>query len=238
MMGLVFGPVLIAVFGLVFAWWVPVLALAGGAAAFLLLGARAARRDAADPVWRSWRCADCGGRVAVGAAVCPACHSVSVGDQWALLDRDRPAARFRVLREWQRRKVEQRRGYAAWAAEAPEWAFVFRFLASDIAFLGRGYLLFLASGMSLEPEDPAEMRWWSAALLLVAAGFAVLAGAGHFRSWSMGLALGLALLASSIAAALAGPRTMAESAPTAHVPLQAEVNAGSGPVVDAGVDLS
>jgi len=161
---------------------------------------------------------------------------VSVGDQWALLDRDRPAARYRVLREWARRKQEQRRTYALWRAESPEWGFVFRFLVSDIAFLGRGYLHFLVSGMTLEPEDPAEMRWWSAALLVVAAGFGLLAGAGQFRSWNTGLAVGLALLASSVAAALAGPRAMAESVPTAHFPLAAEVNAGTGPVVDAGSD--
>ena len=231
MLGLAYGPVLVAVFGMVLAWWVPLVALGGAALAFLACGAGAARRDASDPSWATWRCADCGALVAVGAAFCGRCHSVAVGDQWALLDRDRPNVRYRALRAWSLRKREQRRQYAAWAEASPEWAFVYRFLVSDIAFLGRTYLSYTMSGMSLDPDDPADMRWWAAAMLLVAAGFGLLAGAGHFRSWSMGLGLALALLASSVAVALAGPRAMAEGVPVADVPLRAEVNAGSGPVV-------
>jgi hypothetical protein len=238
MMGLVFGPVLVAVFGLLLAWWVPLVALGGAGLIFFAFGVGAARRDAADPSWRTWRCADCGALVEVGAVFCPRCHSVDVGDQWALLYHDRPNARYRALREWSQRKLEQRRMYAAWAEESPEWGHVLRFMVSDIAFLGRSYLGYLLSGMSLDPDDPADMRWWSAALLLVAAFFGLLGGAGHFHSWSMGFGLALALVASSAAVALGGPRAMAECVPDAGVPLQVEVNAGSGPVVDARVDPS
>ena len=160
---------------------------------------------------------------------------MAVGDQWALLDRDRPNERYRALRAWSLRKREQRRQYATWAAESPEWGFVFRFLVSDLAFLGRTYLSYTMSGMSLDPDDPADMRRWAGAMLLVAAGFGLLAGAGHYRSWSVGLGLALALLASSMAVALAGPRVMAEGVPVADVPLRAEVNAGAGPVRDGAL---
>jgi hypothetical protein len=238
MIGLAYGPALVAVFGLVFSWWVPLLALGGAALGFLALGVSAARKDAADPVWRTWRCADCGATVETGATVCPRCHSVDVGDQWALLQHDRPNARYRALRAWSQRKLEQRRMYASWAEESPEWGRVFRFMVSDVAFLGRAYMVYVMSGMSLDPDDPADMRWWAAALLLIGAVFGLLGGAGHFNSWNMGFGLALALVASSAAVALGGPRAMAERVPDAGVPLQVEVNAGSGPVVDARVDFS
>ena len=102
-------------------------------------------------------------------------------------------------------KREQRRRYAVWAVENPEWAGTFRFLASDLAMLGQAYVVFLASGMSLDPDDPADMRWWAAALLLLAGGFGLLAAAGHYHTWVMGLAVLLALLTGSVAVAVAGP---------------------------------
>src|SRR5215217_4844377 len=143
---LVMGSVLVAVFGLLVAWWLPIAALAGAGLAFLALARAAAQRDARDPSWASLRCADCGALAAAGTRVCPRCHSLAVGDQWALLGHDRPAERHRALRAWAEQKRAQRRQYAAWAAEAPEWATVFRFLASDLAMLGQAYVRFLWSG--------------------------------------------------------------------------------------------
>jgi hypothetical protein len=238
--GLVLGPVLVAVVGLGVAWWLPIAALAGAALAFLALAGAAARRDARDPSWASFRCAGCGALVPAGAVACPRCHSLDVGDQWALLRHDRPAERHRALQSWAARKREQRRQYAAWGAENPEWAGVFRFLAADLAMLGQAYVRFLASGMSLDPDDPADMRWWAAALLLLAGGFGLLAAAGHFHAWGPGLAVLLPLLAGSAAVAVAGPRAMAERDPAAGAALApevreaaaalgAEVNAGTGP---------
>ena len=104
--------------------------------------------------------------------------------QWALLRHDRPTERHRAWRAWAARKRVQRRQDAAWAAARPEWAGLFRFLASDLAILGRAYGRFLASGLPLGPDAPADMRWWAAALLLLAGGVGLLA-AGHFRSWAL-----------------------------------------------------
>ena len=132
--------------------------------------------------------------------------------QWALLRHDRPTERHRALQSWAARKREQRRQYAAWGAENPEWAGVFRFLAADLAMLGQAYFRFLASGLPLGPDAPADMRWWAAALLLLAGGVGLLA-AGHFRSWALDLAVPLALLGESATVAVAGPRAMAEGPP-------------------------
>jgi hypothetical protein len=216
-----------------------VVVLAGAALAFLGLARAAARRDALDPCWRTPRCAECGAAVPVGTAVCPHCGGVEIGDLWAQLRRDRPAERSRVRLGWVTHRRELRRHYAALTADAPEWGFLYRFLASDMGLLLSAYARFMWSGLSLDPDDPADMRWWASALLIVAGGVGLLGAAGGFRSWAMGLAVLSALLASSLAVAVAGPRAMVERDPLgggslsagvseAAEALRAEVNAGAG----------
>lgn len=206
----VLGPTILAVFTLWLAWWLPVVILALASAAFLGLAWVAARSDELDPSWGSLRCAGCGALALAGTVVCPRCHSLDIGDQWALLRHDRPSERHRAVRAWTTRKRDLRNQNTSGAQGPSDWTGALRFLASDLGMLMQAYIRFLCSGMSLDPDDPADMRWWGAALLLVSGGFGLLGGAAHFHSWPMGLAVLFALMTTSLAVAVAGPRAMAE----------------------------
>jgi hypothetical protein len=217
--GLVLGPVLVAVIGLGLTWWLPLAALGGAGLTFLALARTAAGRDARDPSWAVWRCASCEARVPAGAVVCPRCSSLDVGDPRARRRRGGPAPRHEAVRAWaapaqddgangEGEEEAAREGAGVWALGAVG-ARLARF-GRTAGGAGTAYVRFLTSGMSLDPDDAADMRWWAAAMLLLAAGFGFLAVAGHSHAWAPALAVFGALVAGSAAVALAGPRAGAE----------------------------
>jgi len=67
------------------------------------------------------------------------------------------------------------------------------------------YIRFMTGGMGMDPDDPRDMRWWAAALLLIAAFFGTLGVASHYGAWLIGLPVLFALLLTSAAVALSGP---------------------------------
>ena len=74
------------------------------------------------------------------------------------------------------------------------------------------YLRFMTGGMGMDPDDPRDMRWWSAALLLVAALFGTLGVASHYGAWLIGLPVLFALVLTSVAVVLSGPTPLPEEA--------------------------
>jgi hypothetical protein len=198
MVVLVFAPVAGAVWLLLVSWVLAVLALAAGSAGFLALGAVAARRDARDAYWRTRRCASCGLGVPDGATRCPACRSTALVAPRHPLERDRPAEQRRRARAaTERQRDAERRN-----RELGLFAVPFR-------YFGR-YVAFLQSGFGMDPSDPTEMRWWAAALLLLAGLFATVGVATAFGAWAPGLPVLAVALAASMAADRLGPHSMLE----------------------------
>ena len=196
--GLVVAPVAVAVWLLLVSWVLAVLALTAGSAGFLALGAVATRRDARDAYWRTRRCASCGLGVPDRATRCPACGSAALVGPRHPLERDRPAEQRRQAQA----AAERQRDTARRNRELGLFAVPFR-------YFGR-YVTFLQSGFGLDPSDPAEMRWWAAALLLLAGLFATVGVATEFGAWAPGVPVLAAALGASMAAAHLGPHAMAE----------------------------
>ena len=193
---LIIGP-LIAAGVTMNVWWMPVTVIGAASAVFLGLGVLAAAQEEDDPMWGARRCLECGATVADGVTVCPHCKSVQIGTEIELL-----AAHMPEEGRFQNRLMQDR---AQQFARQPSFWFPKQFWVT-VSWWVTG----VSAGMDIDPSDPADMRWWSSRLLIVAAFFGTLGVAGHFHAWSMGIAALLAIGSTSYAVAVFGPHSRTE----------------------------
>ena len=186
---------LIAAMATMTVWWLPALFIGGGGMAFLGLAQLGAWKDEQDPFWLRRRCTACGETASDTAVFCARCGSVDIADQASHRRRSRPWDLWDRKREDRERSVEMDRRHGVYA---PFWR-----------VLG-WYVRFMTGGMGMDPEDPAEMRWWASMMVLVAALFAALGTASEFGGWTMAVPVLFAALGTSFAIAVFGPRSMSE----------------------------
>ena len=186
---------LIAAMVTITVWWLPALFISAGGLGFLALGTLAAWREEQDPFWTRRRCALCGETASDTAVFCARCGSAELADQAMHHQRSRPWDVWDRKREDQERSIEMDRRHGVYA---PFWR-----------ILG-WYVRFMTGGMGMDPDDPAEMRWWAAMMVLVAALFAAIGTASEFGGWAMAVPVLFAALGSSFAITVFGPRSMSE----------------------------
>jgi hypothetical protein len=194
MVFLIIVPLLVAVVTMT-VWWLPGTAIALGGLAFLGLGSVSAWKEEQDPFWYRRRCATCGETVPEESTICRRCGSADVLDQSLHMRRNRP---------WERRRQQQEAAERSRAIErehgvyAPFWKLV------------GWYVRFITGGMGMDPDDPSDMRWWAACMLLIAGLFWAVGTAAEFGGWAIAAPVLFASLSSSFAVATLGPRSMAE----------------------------
>ena len=194
MVFLVIGP-LVAAMAAMTVWWLPALLIGAGGMGFLALGSLAAWKEEQDPFWTRRRCTACGETVSESAVFCPHCGSADLSDQAAHRRRSRPWDVWDRKREAAERSIEMDRRHGVYA---PFWR------------LFGWYVRFMTGGMGMDPDDPSDMRWWAAMMVLVAALFGAIGTASEFGGWTMAVPVLFAALGTSFAIAIFGPRSMSE----------------------------
>ena len=186
---------LVAAMAAMTVWWLPALCIGAGGLTFLALGTLAAWREEQDPFWTRRRCTACGETASDVAIFCLRCGSADIADQSAHRRRSRPWDAWDRKREDRERSIEMDRRHGVYA---PFWK-IFGW-----------YVRFMTGGMGMDPDDPADMRWWASMMVLVASLFAALGTASEFGGWTMAFPVLFAALGTSFAIAVFGPRSMSE----------------------------